>query len=109
MKIAVKNKSEWRYVDSKDLTVDGFKLSDVFERMRLLEKQLDSVLAILDKHFLVKEDNNYVVEVNGKLKLIKGLKIYQPPQENIDLKLYTVKDGKLVVDKKKIGGAVWLI
>ena len=106
MKIAVKNKSEWRYVDSKDLTVDGFKLSDVFERMRLLEQQLNSVLGVLNNHFLVKEDNNYVIEVDGKLKLVKGLKIYQPPHGDVDLKLYTVKNGKLVVDKKKIGGAV---
>lgn len=106
MKIAVKNKSEWRYVDSKDLTVDGFKLSDVFARMRTLEQELNSVLDVLNKHFLVKEGNNYVVEVDGQLKLVKGLKVYQPPQEGIDLKLYTVKNGKLVVDKKKIGGAV---
>ena len=44
MKVAIKNKSEWKFIDSGDIEVGGFLLKELFEQTK---KQQDVILSLL--------------------------------------------------------------
>ena len=106
MKVAIKNKSEWKYIEAEDLMIGNIRFGDVYESVDRLRAEVRGLTKVLSDHFLVKKDNQYVVEIDGHLTLVKGLHLYEPPKADIDLKLYKVENGQLVIDKQKIGGAV---
>lgn len=107
MKVAIKNKREMKYIDAKDVIINNtLSLNDIYERQLTLEKMFNDLVELLKKNIIVNSDKEYVIEIDGKLKKIEKLKLYDVPVEKIDLKLYKVLDGKLVLDKNKIGGAV---
>ena len=107
MKVAIKNKRELRYVDAKDLEIkDGLTVHDVYEQMLTLEQSLKHLTDVVKEHHLVRKDKDYIIEVDNQLKRIKRLKLYDVPNGHVDLKLYRVVDGELIIDKNKIGGAV---
>lgn len=106
MKIAIKNKTEWKYIDAEDLMIGNVRLADIYEYFDQLKAEVNGLKKIMQDHFLVKKDNEYIVEVNGKLNLVKSLHLYEPPSKNINLNLYKVENGNLVLDKNKIGGAL---
>lgn len=106
MKIAIKNKSEWKYIDSQDLMIGNVRFGDIYDEVDRLRAEVRGLTKVLNDHFLVKKDNQYVVDVDGQLTLVKSLHLYEPPKDNINLKLYKVENGRLVIDTRKIGGAV---
>jgi len=107
MKVAIKNKRELTYIDADQLLVaENMTVKDLYETMLTLQHSVDNLTAVLREHVLVRTDKDYIMEVDNKLKRIKRLKLYDVPPNAIDLHFYTVKDGQLVIDKNKIGGAL---
>lgn len=106
MKVAIKNKSEWTFIDAEDLMIGTVRLADIYSQFETLNAEVNGLKHIMQTHFLVKKDNEYIIEVDGNLTLVKSLHLYEPPSKDINLKLYKVENGQLVLDKNKIGGAV---
>lgn len=105
MKIAIKNKSEWKYVDAEDLEIHGQKVSDLYEKIETLKVAYDKLTKLLQNKTIVNPDKQYVVELEEELKLIDKLKLHDVPEGDVPIKYYKVEDGKLVVDRKKVGAA----
>jgi len=107
MKVALKSGRELKYVDSKDLIVaDNVTVLDLYESVLALQESVNHLTGILGSHTMVRNDAEYIIEIDGQLKRIQKLKLYDVPAGKIDLKLYKVENGKLVLDKNKIGGAL---
>ena len=107
MFVAVKNKREMKYIDAGDVEINGeITLKDLYERFLSLQEGLKQLTKLLEKNSFVQSDKEYIAEVDGKLTKIQNLKLYDVPQGTIHLQLYEIKDGKLVVNKNKLGGVV---
>lgn len=107
MRIALKSGRELKYVDSSELIVkDGVTVSDLYESVLALQQSVNHLTRILASHTMVRNDAEYIVEIDNQLKRIQRLKLYDVPAGKIDLKLYKVENGQLVLDRQKIGGAL---
>ena len=105
MKVAVKNKTEWKYIDAEDLEINGKKVQKLYEQINILQDAYQRLADVLQNKLIVNPDKEYVVQLEKELKKVKELKIYEVPDTNVPLKYYKVEDGKLVVDQKKVGVA----
>lgn len=107
MKVAIKNKSEWTFIDAKDVEIDGVTLGDVYQRLYHAEAIVSQLISELRNKFIVKHDQPYILRVGDQLKEIDKLDVFEAKELQFPLKYYKVVNGKLVVDKKKVG-AVWV-
>jgi hypothetical protein len=103
MKVAIKNKSEWKYIDSKDVEVDGVTLADVYQRLNDAEAVVAQLISELRNKFIVEHDQPYIVRLGDSLHEVDKLEVFEAKDLEFPLKYYKVVNGKLVVDKKKVG------
>lgn len=105
MKVAIKNKTEWTYIDVEDLEINGRKVSELYDQIHVLQDAYQRLTDLLQEKLIVNPDKEYVIELEKELKLIKGLKLHNIPDTKVPIKYYKVENGKLVVDRKKVGAA----
>jgi hypothetical protein len=103
MKVAIKNKSEWTFIDAKDVEVDGVKLGDVYERLNHTEAIVSQLISELRNKFIVEHEQPYIVRLGDTLHEVDKLEVFEAKDLEFPLKYYKVVNGKLVVDKKKVG------
>lgn len=105
MKIAIKNKTEWKYVDAEELEINGKKVSELYEQIHVLQEAYQRLTKLLQNKLIVSPNKEYVVELKEELRKIDGLKLHDVPDGDVPIKYYKVEDGKLIVDRKKVGAA----
>lgn len=103
MKVAIKNKTEWAYIDAKDIEVEGVTLADVYQRLTTAEAIVATLIKELQGKFIVKHDQPYILRVGDQLKEVDKLDVFEAKELKFPLKYYKVVNGSLVVDKKKVG------
>ena len=86
-----------------ELEIDGVPLQELYDRQANVEHMFRELLEELNDHYIVKSDTTYIIELDGKLKRIKDLKLYEDKNTKLPLKFYKVEDGKLIKDNKKVG------
>lgn len=102
MKVAIKNKSEMKYIDSADIKVGDMSL---LELANLVDKQNAIIKTLLDQikdSHIVKKDTAYIIKIDNELKHIKSLEIVAEQDLKYPLRLYKLEDGILKLDKKKV-------
>jgi len=105
MKVAIKNKTEWKYIDAGDVELDGKKLKDLYEEFAELKHTYKRLVNLLQTKLILEPNKEYLVESTEGLKKINGLQVHDVPKGTIPAKYYKVENGKLVVDRKKVGAA----
>lgn len=102
MKIAVKQKgnTEWSYVDPYDLRVGDSTLGSVLEYVQALETRVHELVGLLESKYVVSQGD--IVAINGELYDVKSLQVFTE-RLNKPLHFYKVVDGKLELDRDKVG------
>lgn len=103
MKVAVKNKSEWAYIDAEKIKVGDYTIGELLKRMQKMEQAFQQLFNEMQGKFIVDADKPYILEVNGKLEKVNKLIAHQDKDLNLPLAYYKVENGKIVVDPQKVG------
>lgn len=103
MKIAIKNKTEWKYIDAGLVELDGKTLGDLYQELRLLKLTYLNLVRELNNKFIVDKDKPYIVQIGDKLELVEKLLVHEAKDLDKPLEYYKVVDGQLVVNNKKVG------
>jgi len=103
MKVAIKNKSEWTFIDAKDVEIDGVTLGEVYQKLDTAEKVVAQLISELRNKFIVEHDQPYIVRLGDSLHEVDKLEVFEVKDLQFPLKYYKVVNGELVVDKKKVG------
>lgn len=103
MKVAIKNKSEWKYIDSGDIEVGDVTLKDLLTRLHDAEHAYTELVKELKGKFIVKTDTPYLVQVGDTLEKVDALNVFEAKDYELPLRYYKVVNGEIVVDRKKVG------
>ena len=102
MKIAIKNKSEMKYIDSGMLEIGDITIKEL---CNIVNKQNDIMATLLDelkdKH-IVSKDTPYIIKLGNELREIDKLEIVAVEKLPYALRMYDMEDNKLVLNKKKV-------
>lgn len=102
MKVAIKNKSEMKYINVEDLRVGDITLEEV---LNVVEEQNNIMIWLLDQvkeSHLVKKDTPYIIKLQDRLVEIDKLEIVAVEKLKYPLRFYDMIDGELKLDKKKV-------
>ena len=102
MKIAIKNKSEMKYIDSGELKVGDVSL---LELHNIVNKQNEIMKSLLDQvkdSHIVKKDTAYIIKLGNELREIDKLEIVAVEKLKYPLRFYELEDGILKLDRKKV-------
>jgi len=103
MKVAIKNKTEWKYIEAADLEIDGVKFSEVYEDLVNTKEKYNVLIKTLQNMFVVQKDTPYIIQVGDKLERVDKLVAFEADGLDKPLQFYKVEDGKIVLDNKKVG------
>lgn len=99
MKVAIKGKGELKYVDAENLLIKGEPITKVFEEIELLREAYEKLVHTIRNSTIIRDGD--ILSLNGELKEVKDPKVFEKPSKN--LVLYKVENGKLILDKRKVG------
>ena len=91
---------KWR--DVSELTVNGVTIEEMFNTMEQTKQAFQDLMTELQGHYVVEEDKTYIVEIEGKLYRTK-LNVVKDENTTMPLTFYKLENGKIVLDKKKVG------
>lgn len=112
MKIAVKNKSEMKYIPSEDLKVQGVSLQQLYAHMAHLENLFKTVLDEIDNSYIVPKDKEYLININGEVKHIDKLELVAVEELRFPLSAYSIEKDEngvnhIVLNKRKVVNIIW--
>jgi hypothetical protein len=102
MKVAIKNKSEMKYIDTSKIEVGGVSLLELYS---IVEHEQDIIVMLLREiadSYIVKKDTAYLIQIGDQLKHIDKLEIVEEQETKFPLSYYNIVDGKLELNKKKV-------
>lgn len=102
MKIAIKNKSEMKYIDVEDLKVGDITFEEL---LNVVEEQNNIMIELLEQikgSYLVKKDTPYIIKLNDRLEQIDKLEIVAVEKLKYPLRFYNMEDLELKLDRKKM-------
>lgn len=102
MKVAVKNKSDIKYVDAEEVIIGERTLGSLLEEVEQAKAAVNHLIEELKGCIIVKKDQPYIVNI-GRLERVPKLEIYEDTKSKLPLRFYKVENGELVLDKKKVG------
>ena len=102
-KVFVKRGRESTAISAQDITIDGVTLGAMLYKLEELRKAYDNLTEELKDCYVIKKDSEYIVKVDNDLKQVPKLEVYSVQSLKHPLTMYTIKEGELVVDKKKAG------
>jgi hypothetical protein len=107
LKIAIKNKSEIKYIPSEDLKVQGVSLEQLYAHMAHLENLFKTVLDEIDNCYIVPKDKEYLININGEVKHIDKLELVAVEELKFPLSMYTIEqdengENHIVLNKRKV-------
>lgn len=103
MKVAIKNKSEWRYIEAEDIMIGDVTLGDLYKQMQTTEDTFLHLIKQLHGKFIVDADKPYILQVGDNLQRVEKLIVHEDTGFDKPLTYYKVENGKIVVDRKKVG------
>jgi hypothetical protein len=101
-KVFVKFGSEGKFRDVNEVTVNGFTIEEMFSTMEQTKQAFQDLMTELQGHYVVEEEASYIVEIEGKLYRTK-LNVLKDENTTMPLTFYKLENGKIVIDKKKVG------
>lgn len=101
-KVFVKYGSEGKWRDVNELTLNGVTIAEMFDTMQQTKQAFQDLMTELQGHYVVEEDASYIVEIEGKLYRTK-LNVLKDINTSMPLTFYKLENGKIVLDKKKVG------
>ena len=101
--VFVKYGSEGKWIKAHDIELNGMTLKEVFEDYAHTKEVLADLLEQLKGHYIVKEDTPYIVNINDKPVKVDSLEVYKVEDTRLPLSFYKIENGKIVLDKKKVG------
>jgi len=102
MYIAIKNKSEMKYIDSAELKVGDITLLELYNIVNEQNNIIESLLNDIKDSHIVKKDTSYIIKLDDKLQKIDKLEIVAVEDLKYPLRFYKLEDGVLKLDKKKV-------
>ena len=102
-RVAVPFGSEYKARLVEELQINGMTLKEVFEDYAHTKEVLADLLEQLKDHYIVKEDTPYIVNINDKPVRVDSLQVYKVEDTRLPLSFYKIENGKITVDKKKVG------
>jgi hypothetical protein len=102
MKVAIKNKSEMKYIETSKIQVGDVSLLELYN---LVSRQQDIIKSLLDQikdSYIVKKDTAYIIKLENELREIDKLEIVAVEKLKYPLRLYELVDGELKLYKKKV-------
>jgi len=102
MKVPIKYKSTQKYIEVKDLDVQGVTLEQVVKSYAKLQDLFVGLLTEIEDCYLVKKDATYLIEIEGEIKRIQDLKLLEDSELRWPLDYYEIVDGKITLNKKKV-------
>lgn len=103
MKIAYKYKNVLKYIEAKDIRVGTTTLEALMKEQENLKALFNNLIKELDNHHIVKKDTSYIIKIGEELKRIDKLELVEDTNTKLPLGFYEIKDGKIVLNKKKAG------
>ena len=102
MKVAIKNKSDMKYIDSSELAIADITLMQLYnivsEQNLIIAELLDT---LKDKH-IVNKDTEYIIKIEDKLYQVDKLEMVAVDKLRYPLQMYTIENGEIKLDKKKV-------
>jgi len=102
MKVAIKNKSDMKYINVESLRVGDITLEEL---CNVVEEQNNIMIELLeqikDSH-LVRKDTPYIIKLKDRLVEIDKLEIVSVEKLKYPLRMYDLIDGELKLNKKKV-------
>ena len=102
MKVAIKNKSEMKYIDVSKLKLDGVSLQELYSLVSRQQHLIKILLDELEGSHIVKKDTAYLIQLGDQLKHIDKLEIVENQETKFPLSYYNIVNGELKLDKKKV-------
>ena len=102
MKVAIKNKSEMKYIDSAKIQIGNITLEELANIVNKQNEIIKDLLEQIKHSHLVKKDTPYIIKLQDKLVKIDKLEIVAVEKLPYALRMYEMKDGELKLDKKKV-------
>ena len=102
MKIAVKNKSEMKYIDSSQLQVGDITLEELCNKVNHQDEIIANLLDTMKDKHLVNKDTAYIVQVGNELKRVDQLVLVAVEELKYPLRYYEIVDGEIKLNKKKV-------
>ena len=102
MKVLIRKEGSTGSKKVSDLTIKGKKLGVLLGEVEQLRRAYEKLTTELKSAYIVKKDKAYIIEIDGELKRIKNLELFEESKLEYPLKFYKVEDGKLVKDEAKI-------
>lgn len=103
MKVAIKNRNTLKYIDPKDIEVSGVTLEEFILQVAYTQELFRQLSDEVKNSHIVKKDTAYIIEIDGELKRIQSLNLFEESNKRFPLHFYEVKDGKIILNKKKVG------
>lgn len=88
-------------IKPEDVTVDNMTLGELKESVKEAERKHNELLELLKDKVIVSKEDELIVAINDRLQV--GKITHAQPFKGENVKLYKIEDGKIVVDKKKVG------
>ena len=102
MKVAIKNKSEMKYINVQDLKIGNITLKEL---VNMVNQQQDVIVNLLDelkdKH-IVKKDTPYIIQLKDRLVEVDKLEIVAVEKLRYPLSMYDMVDEELKLNLKKV-------
>ena len=102
MKIAIKNKAEMKYIDSDKLQVGDITLKELYNVVNEQNEIIVELIQYINDSHLVKKDTAYIIKVGNRLEQIDNLELVAVEDLKYPLRFYTIDNGKIKLDKKKV-------
>lgn len=102
-KVYVKNGNATKAIPVEELIVNGKPLAEVLGETVALKRAYEQLITELKGCYVVKKDSSYIVEVDNELKRIDKLVLFEEQKTKFPLRFYKVENGKIVLDKRKVG------
>ena len=102
MKVAIKNKSEMKYINVEDLRVGHVSLGEL---ANIIEEQNNIMIDFFEQMkgaYLVHKDTPYIIKLQDRLVEIDKLEIVEVEKLKYPLRFYDMEDGALKLNMKKV-------
>ena len=109
MKIAVKEGQKTTYMTLDEIKFQGITLKELQQNYNTLAKHINELTTTLENGTFVEKDKKYIVEIDGELKQVESLQVFDNVELEKDLKYYKVENGKIIIDKRKVANVLWNI
>jgi len=105
--VAAKFGQGMKWVKFKEMLVEDMTIEERFavleQGYKALMESHESLIVTLKDSIIVREDTPYIIAIDNEIQVVDKLELYKKEDLQYPERFYKVVDGKIVVDKKKVG------